>query len=120
MNEREFNLLDEPWIIVLNFDGSTEKVSLIDALARAAEFSGLAGELPTQDAAILRLLLAVLHTVIAGYGPNDDGSELDAIQAPLQALEYWKKIWSRRRFPMESIKRYLEKFHDRFYLFDPE
>lgn len=75
MNEREFNLLDEPWIIVLNFDGSTEKVSLIDALARAAEFSGLAGELPTQDAAILRLLLAVLHRVIAGYGPNDDGSE---------------------------------------------
>lgn len=120
MNEREFNLLDEPWIIVLNFDGSTEKVSLIDALARAAEFSGLAGELPTQDAAILRLLLAVLHRVIAGYGPNDDGSERDAIQAPLQALEYWKELWNRRKFPMESIKRHLEEFHDRFYLFDPE
>ena len=120
MNEREFNLLDEPWIIVLNFDGSTEKVSLIDALARSAEFRGLAGELPTQDAAILRLLLAVLHTVIARCGPSDNKDEHKPITDPLMALDCWKELWNAGSFPMESIRAYLEKYHDRFYLFDPE
>ena len=120
MNEREFNLLDEPWIIVLNFDGSTEKVSLIDALARAAEFRGLAGELPTQDAAILRLLLAVLHTVIARYGPSDDESEHGPIMTSKQALRYWDTLWKQKSFPMQTIRKYLDKYHDRFYLFDPE
>lgn len=120
MNEREFNLLDEPWIIVLNFDGSTEKVSLIDALARSAEFRGLAGELPTQDAAILRLLLAVLHTVIARCGPSDNEDEHKPITDPLMALDCWKELWNAGSFPMESIRAYLAKYHDRFYLFDPE
>ena len=57
MAEREFNLLDEPWIVALKPNGTTEKVSLVDALDRAGEFRGLAGELPTQDAAVLRLSL---------------------------------------------------------------
>lgn len=120
MNEREFNLLDEPWIIVLNFDGSTEKVSLIDALARSAEFRGLAGELPTQDAAILRLLLAVLHTIIARCGPSDNEDEQAAITGAKQAFRYWSLLWEQKHFPMKTIVKYLSKYHDRFYLFDPE
>lgn len=63
MEKIEFNLIDEPWIRVNRLDGEREMVSLKDALLRAHEFSGLAGEMPTQDVAILRTLLAVTMTV---------------------------------------------------------
>lgn len=117
MKERAFNLLDEDWIVVLLEDGSTEKVSIVGALDRAGACRSLAGELPTQDAAILRLLLAILHTVIARY----DASGADApIESPAQALRRWKRIWDAGRFPMEAIRAYLGRYHDRFWLFDAE
>ncbi len=117
MAEREFNLLDEPWIVALKPNGTTEKVSLVDALDRAGEFRGLAGELPTQDAAVLRLLLAVLHTVISRY--DCDGEEAP-LESPSQAVRRWKQIWAAKNFPMEVVRAYLAQYHDRFWLFDPE
>ena len=56
MKEIEFNLLDEKWIRVLTPACAVEEVSLTDALVHAHEYTDLAGELPTQDAAVLRLL----------------------------------------------------------------
>jgi len=111
----EFNLLDEPWILVLRADGTTEKVSLVDALARAPEFERLNGELPTQDVAILRLLLAILHVIVARYSP--DGRE-DPIGTKQQAIARWKEIYKSGHLPMTVIKRYLDGFHYRFFLFD--
>lgn len=63
MKEIEFNLLEEPWIRVLRPDCRVEEVSLRQVLLQAQAYSDLAGELPTQDVAVLRLLLAVLHGV---------------------------------------------------------
>ena len=63
MPEIEFNLTEEKWVRVLMPDCSVQEVSLTEALLRAHEFRDLAGELPTQDAAVLRLLLAVLQAV---------------------------------------------------------
>lgn len=65
MIEKAFNLLDEPWIRVMMADCTIQEVSLTQALTHAHTFTALAGELPTQDVAILRLLLAVLHTVFS-------------------------------------------------------
>lgn len=117
MAEREFNLLDEPWIQVMHRDGSLGKVSLTDAFEQAGALKGLAGELPTQDTAVLRLLLAVLHTVVARY---DAAGEEAPIESPADALGRWKAIWNAGRFPMETIRAYLADYHDRFWLFDPE
>lgn len=117
MAEREFNLLDEPWIVALKPNGTTEKVSLVDALDRAGEFRGLAGELPTQDAAVLRLLLAVLHTVVSRY--DCDGEEAP-FESPMEALDRWAEIWMAKSFPMNVVRAYLAQYHDRFWLFDPE
>ena len=55
MKEVEFNLLDEPWVRVLCPDCTVREVSLTDALLHAHEYKSLAGELPTQDVAVLRL-----------------------------------------------------------------
>ena len=117
MAERAFNLLDEPWMLVMNRDGVTEKTSLTDAFARAGEWRRLAGELPTQNAALLRLMLAVLHTVVSRY---DEAGEEAPVESPWDALGRWERIWTERRFPMEVIRGYLAGYRDRFFLFDPE
>lgn len=61
MEEKEFNLLDEKWIRVINKDCSVQEVSITDALTQAHMFSDIAGEMPMQDVAVLRVLLAILH-----------------------------------------------------------
>ena len=65
MKEIEFNLLTEPWVRVRRPDNTVQEVSLTDALLHAQDYVDLAGEMPTQDAAVLRLLLAVLFTVFS-------------------------------------------------------
>lgn len=59
--EMEFNLLDEPWIIVKTKANETKTWSILELFEHAHEAQELAGELPTQDIAIMRLLLAIMH-----------------------------------------------------------
>ena len=49
MDEKEFNLIDEPWIKVRTPTLAVETVSLRDALLHAHTYVDLAGELPTQS-----------------------------------------------------------------------
>ena len=70
MKQIEYNLLEERWVRVRGQDYTVQEVSLPDALLHAHEYRDLAGELPTQDAAMLRLLLAVLHTVFSRVDEN--------------------------------------------------
>lgn len=59
-----YNLLDEAWIPVLRKDtGKVEEVSLLTLFSQAQEYYALAGEMETQNFAVLRVLLAVLVTV---------------------------------------------------------
>ena len=82
METTAFNLLDEPWIRVMTHDRQIRELSLTQALLQSHEYRRLAGELPTQDVAILRLLLAVLHTVF--YRVDLDGAD-DPIEERGQA-----------------------------------
>lgn len=113
----EFNLLDEPWIRVIGTDCKIEEVSLKEVFARAHAFTDLCGELPTQDVAVLRFLLAVLQTVFTRY-------DLEGNVAPFQteddALDRWEALWQRGTFPTALIDQYLEEWRDRFWLFHPE
>jgi len=118
----EFNLLEEPWILVLNTDGQTETVSMLEVFERAHSLSCLAGELPTQDIAILRLLLAVLHAVFTRNNEiNEDAPNEDApIENYDEAIQRWKTLWEMKKFPTVPIQEYFKKYRDRFYLFHPE
>lgn len=117
MKETEFNLLEETWVRVLCPDGSVREVSLLDALLHAEDYVDLAGELPTQDMAVLRLLLAVLHTV---FGRVDADGQDAPITTPGEAFRRWKSLWQRGHFPEAPIRDYLTRWRDRFWLFDPE
>ena len=86
MQEIEFNLLTEPWVRVRLPDNTVQEVSLTDALVHAQEYMDLAGEMPTQDAAMLRLLLAVLFTVFSRVNEVGEPEPLEDEEA---ALERW-------------------------------
>lgn len=115
--DREFNLLDEPWIRVMLPDFTQKELSLTDVLLKAHEIRDLAGELPAQDTAVLRLLLAVLHTVFSRSDENGDAYE---IEEPDEALRRWGALWNEGSFPEIPVRRYLEEQRGRFWLFDPE
>jgi CRISPR system Cascade subunit CasA len=115
MLETKFNLLDEPWIMVRH-GVKVKEVSLKNVFRHASEYQGLAGELPTQDAAILRVLLAVLYGTFTRA--KQDGEFIE-IKDYGDALGRWKELWSKGSFPADLIDQYLETYRDRFWLFHP-
>ena len=110
LKEKEFNLLYEPWILVKTADNKTLKLSLLEVYKQASNIQQLAGELPTQDIAILRLLLAIMYGAFVN----------EAIEDAEDALKLWKELWSLGEFPYEIIENYLKQYEDRFWLFHPK
>lgn len=98
-----FNLLDEPWIPVVQHDGSSVELSLCDVLLHAHELRSLHGESPLVVAALYRLLLAVLHRVVDG--PKNAG--------------HWSELWRIGTWDPLAVNEYLDHWHDRFDLFHP-
>lgn len=114
MKDVEFNLLEENWICVLKADYTVQEVSLTEALLHAQEYLDLAGETPMQDFAILRLLLAVLHTVFERVDENGTPMPFEDVE---DAVERWENLWSMEHFPEKPLCDYLQQWHERFWLF---
>ena len=129
----EFNLLDEKWInVVTDYKGTTKSVGMKEFFENAHEYIALAGDTTTQDFAVMRFLLAVLHTVFSRYDADGNAYEMlemnDRMQPkeePAEDLEEyedllmdtWKDLWNKGKFP-NIVNEYLEKWRDRFNLFD--
>lgn len=113
--EQKYNLKTEPWIKLRDFKEKIHEVSLEEALIHAQNYVGIAGDSATQDAAILRFLEAMTITIISRM--NTDGIE-SPLEDEEEALERWKEIWDQGHLPEKAIKKYLEEYHDRFYLID--
>lgn len=103
-----YNLLDEAWIRARDLDGAELSVSLTEVFAKAHLLRSLAGELPTQDAAVFRLMLAVLYRAV----PAGEDAE--------ESMDRWGEWWRRGLLPVDDVLAYLEGYRDRFDLFDPE
>lgn len=104
-----FNLVDEPWIRVRGEDGDEREVSLLELFEQAPHIKCLANDLPTQDFAILRVLLAILQRSISPKLDDDN-----------DPAEVWGRLWNAPELPLDAIREYLGKWHDRFDLFDEE
>lgn len=113
--EQEFNLIDEPWIRVRTDDCAVKEVSLKDALLNAQNYQTLSGETKTQDFAILRLLLAVVHTVFSRY--DEQGNEPEYCNSDT-LMRNWVMMWESGKFPAEPFEKYFSKWHENFWLFD--
>lgn len=122
MTEKKFNLLEEPWIKVLTKDMKTTEVSLKELFANAHKYKQLAGEMPTQDFAILRLLLAITLTVIYRFdseGNQDELSEENDSEIE-DVLARWKSYQDRGSFNSTVFDGYLDEYSERFWLIHPE
>jgi CRISPR system Cascade subunit CasA len=102
----EFNLLDENWIKIQSESGNRE-VGLLEFFENAHTYKSLDGELPTQNFAVLRLLLAIMYAAL-----------YKNIESYDDAVELWLNIYKRGKFDYPVIRDYLENYRDRFYLFD--
>ncbi|WOC11281.1 type I-E CRISPR-associated protein Cse1/CasA [Gordonia sp. MP11Mi] len=100
MSAPTFNLVDEPWISVRLRNGESETISLRGVFHRAAEIKRIAGDLPTQDFAVLRTVLAVMYRA-------------------LESDEAIDEIWASGSLPLRELDTYLDEWRDRFDLFDP-
>lgn len=116
MVQKRFNLIDEPWLLVLTQEGQTKPVSLRQLFADAHRLYALAGEMPTQDAAILRLLLGILYAV---FGWQDLQGNEGLPQTAREAYARWQALWELGHFPAAMVEEYLRRYEERFYLFHP-
>lgn len=89
--------------------------------------------MPTQDFAVMRFLLAILHTVFSRYDAHGEAYEMIELNDRMQQIEKvdledeedyedalmetWKDLWNAKKFP-DIVAKYLDVWHDRFYLFD--
>ncbi|MBF1299533.1 MAG: type I-E CRISPR-associated protein Cse1/CasA [Parvimonas sp.] len=129
-----FNLLDEKWLkVVAKNTNEVIDVSLIELFENAQDFKILAGEMKTQDFSVLRLLLAVLHTVYSRfnvdgkvydylevdemYRQKEDVSEDDLEDYKEELMDTWKNLWKNGQFS-QIVLDYLEKWREHFYIFD--
>lgn len=96
----KFNLLEEPWIPVLKEDKVVE-VGLGEALTRAHTIMRIETPSPLEEAALHRLLLAVLYRALPPVRNKDDALDL---------LE-------KGEFDQRSLEGYLNRYHDCFFLF---
>lgn len=96
-----FNLIDEKWIPVHFPDGTRDELGIRDTLLRAKEIAAIEDSSPLVVAALHRFLLAVLYRALEG--PTDIDKAKDLFRSGL---------------PGEKITAYLEKWRDRFWLFD--
>ena len=102
-----FNLLHEPWIPCLCQAGARKTFSLKDTIFKSPEVIAIIHPSPLVTIALHRLLLAVLHR---NCGPQD------APGGPRNMSE-WVDIWTKRKWDMERLDCYFEKWSDRFDLF---
>lgn len=131
-----YNLLDEAWIrVMVDAKGNTQEVSLLEVFKNSPKYLGLAGDSQTQDFAMMRFLLAVLHTVysrVDAEGEPYPYMQLDERWQPTESLDEddlddyvddllvtWKETWEKGEFST-AITDYLENWRDRFYLFSEE
>ena len=96
-----FNLIDERWIPVRFPDGSRDELGVRDTLLRSKEIAAIEDPSPLVVAALHRFLLAVLYRALEG--PTD--------------IDQAKTLF-REGIPNHKITAYLEKWRDRFWLFD--
>lgn len=99
-----FNLVDCKWIPCIHHDGQVEDFSLREALTSAHELRGIQGDSPLETAALYRLLLAVLHSALRGP----------------RTLSAWAKLWDAGFWVPQLVNNYLDRWRNRFDLFDPD
>ena len=96
-----YNLIDEKWIPIRDLAGERKELGILDVLTNAESLAVIEDPSPLVTAALHRFLLAVLYRALKGPCDIDEA----------------KKFFN-DGLPKEKIRGYLEKWRNRFWLFD--
>lgn len=128
---QSFNLITDPWIKVIQTDtGQEKRVSLIEFFSHAQDYRQFAGEMRSQDLAIMRFLLAILTTVYSRYNAEDEPylwAKIDSDTMQVTSIEddegieddlldTWNQLYQAGNFSKIVIE-YLKRYSDRFDMF---
>ena len=122
---KNFNLVDEPWIKVISKDTYNEElISLKKLFTDTSKYLSLTGEMPIQNLAILRLLLAIITTAYSRK--NFEGqvykwlelteADLKATNATEDLQETWEELYENNNFS-STVLDYLEEHKSEFDFF---
>lgn len=112
-----FNLLDEPWIMCM--DGTNQQVALSirDIFSGRGGARKVVGDSPTQDYAVLRVLLAIFWRAHALDIAEAYGSDWDDFDWPEWFDELREQLVGEQRD--DVVLNYLDAYEDRFDLLSP-
>ena len=103
-----FNLIDEPWIEVVDHDGKESIISIRDLLDKAESYRDFSHALGTVNFATLRVILAILYR-------SWDSKKLRELD---NALDHWVQKWQQESLLDTEVQKYLDTWHHRFDLRD--
>lgn len=110
-----FSLVSDPWIRCQHADGTDAVLSLEEVFDGSAPVVGLRGDSPTQDYAVLRILLTIYWRAHRGDTAVAPGRTFD--------MEDWREeAWEQaaRGEPDSAVLDYLDQHRDRFDLLHAE
>ena len=102
-----YPLTESPWIPVVMLSGEQRHLGLRE-IYQAERVGRLDGDLPTQDAALLRLLVAIILVSVA-----------DPDRTASSAIDDWQRWWHDWSTLNGLVQRYLEENKHRFDVLDP-
>lgn len=103
-----YNLIDQPWIGVADADGTHHEWGIRQVLHEAGGIRGLDEGEAAYRAPVLRLLTAIAYRILPGPETGQD------------PMEQWRRLYDRDGFDPDLVDAYLDRWHDRFDLFDPD
>ena len=71
MMQKSFNLITDPWVKVIDEQNNEQVISLEQLFKKPTHYLQLAGEMKSQDLAIMRLILAILTTVYSRFDAHN-------------------------------------------------
>lgn len=101
-----YNLLEKPWIPVLQTNGHIRDVGLREFLERAHELREVAHDSPLFVASMLAISTALLQRVWRGESFDERDEE-------------WTRLWRQGRFDDDFFAAYFARWNERFDLFHP-
>lgn len=119
VKEKRFNLITEPWICTIDFDGHIHKEGLQETFLHLQDRIGFCGEIRLQDTAMLRLFVAASVTMIYRMTLDRFGCSQDELKKE-QLLNVYKDIWQKGCFPEDVVCHYFKTWNDRFWLIGGE
>lgn len=124
--QRQFNLVDQPWLKVIDNHNQEQKVSLKELMTNASQYRQLAGEMRSQDLAILRFLLAILTTVYSRVNAQNSrykwlNEDYDINQKSIKndLFNTWQALYRTGKFST-AVTQYLDEHKQAFDFFDEQ